>query len=1079
MAQGAPTAPRVLQGSVPGTERWLLCLRSPSFQRSAELRLIRAQSTLSGRQAQIAAYKQLVLADRAAEERAIVATGGRVLRHFWMEDVIEVEVAPSAVPGLRGLTRVVRAVPVQARQMADAGSSDSVGGASLAAPLPLPIGISTDPLNHNVATARTILGMGGPAYLGEGARVAVFDSGIDRDMNGGLAGDQPHPGLVDGAGLSRVEVHLQVNGPRHVDVNTIDGSGIQPYCGGAPVGYRTSVAPTVPWPHSGLAGHGTAMASIIAGNGYTFWSTTMAAGHAPAAKLIDVAFTSWPSTVPQSVGATAPWDGNDADLLGGVDLLWAYLLEIGDPPGALHVLNLSMGADPDPFHPAILALDRIAKEMDILVVACANNTTDTTQSSAGAYHALSVGAVHARTDALPAPNLAFLPILQTARGPLFSDHRRFYPDVCATGAGPGTVITSGGTSTREFRYPLGGWLSPVAMDAGLLMYGIDLDDPLSTGPFGNDVTPLRWRYGTSEAACQVSGAAALYRGFRQSRGTPATAEETRAAILLNVFGVFTDRTGVTSDPSAQHTYTNRNTFGVGYVRDDLLAEFAVRDVAIDPLAEVVTVSGSAPVADSAYEPPLGMGLTPGERYAVVACWQRYTDADGLPGDLPNVDLEVLHGVTPLARSATPANSYERLAFIAPASGQVAFRVRLVGATRPDPVQVQIVARKFSGDIDLSTSANDHIHAGSETVESVSSGSGCTANSQEWNVASILPTGYSNAYGSLPFTPEFGPAPHPTLPPTWFRHNGFGSGWDLNSPTTTHIQYCRQPSPGQPTVLPVVPHHIHGLAFRTWRPMVVGGDLTLTVGIAEMPASPVATGSSLRWNYPPFNAIRRDTFTLTLQNPGPQGPMDFNDFSVVAPFPTPFPWGGDDLHLWLTISSPAGSPVFGVDAILDGFYEQFSGANQLQNGAQFGSMTLYRRTVSPVFLEQVWVHGGPIIGLLGPTALAPRQPLLEVLGSAWSGHGLHVRLASAPGSTAASIWVGNWSGVPLPVGPCDFLLGAGAQPVGLVTDAAGLAAFQMLVPVGFLHLQLGLQATLLTQSGVIMSNGLRVTIGGGL
>jgi hypothetical protein len=115
----------VLQGSVPGTERWLLCLRSPSFQRSAELRLIRAQSTLSGRQAQIAAYKQLVLADRAAEERAIVATGGRVLRHFWMEDVIEVEVAPSAVPGLRGLTRVVRAVPVQARQMADAGMGTS------------------------------------------------------------------------------------------------------------------------------------------------------------------------------------------------------------------------------------------------------------------------------------------------------------------------------------------------------------------------------------------------------------------------------------------------------------------------------------------------------------------------------------------------------------------------------------------------------------------------------------------------------------------------------------------------------------------------------------------------------------------------------------------------------------------------------------------------------------------------------------------------------------------------------------------------------------------------------------------
>jgi hypothetical protein len=238
---------------------------------------------------------------------------------------------------------------------------------------------------------------------------------------------------------------------------------------------------------------------------------------------------------------------------------------------------------------------------------------------------------------------------------------------------------------------------------------------------------------------------------------------------------------------------------------------------------------------------------------------------------------------------------------------------------------------------------------------------------------------------------------------------------------------------------------------------------------------------LRITYPPQNGyIHHDSFTLTLRNPGPQGPLDFNDFSVIAPFPHAFPWGGGDLHIWL--STPVGSPAFGVDAIQDGQYQQFSynpgvpGSYQLQGSAGFGPMALYYKDS---YFERIWRETGPIIGLLGPTALAPRQPLLEVLGSAWSGHGLHVRLASAPGSTAASIWVGNWSGVPSPVGPCDFLLGAGAQPVGLVTDAAGLAAFQMLVPVGFLHLQLGLQATLLTQSGVIMSNGLRVTIGGGL
>jgi hypothetical protein len=266
-------------------------------------------------------------------------------------------------------------------------------------------------------------------------------------------------------------------------------------------------------------------------------------------------------------------------------------------------------------------------------------------------------------------------------------------------------------------------------------------------------------------------------------------------------------------------------------------------------------------------------------------------------------------------------------------------------------------------------------------------------------------------------------------------------------------------------------------------MVVGGDLTLTVQIAEMPATPEATATSLRWTGPPGTVIRSDSFTLTLRNPGPQGPPDFNEFSVIAPFPHAFLWGGGDLHLWL--STTAGSPAFGVDAIFDGAFQSFSynpnvpGSSTLPPNTLFGPMALYRNTGFPGNSEQIWREAGPIIGLLGPTALAPRQPLLEVLGSAWGGHGLHVRLASAPGATAASIWVGDWSGVPSPVGPCDFLLGIGAQPVGLVTDAAGIAAFQMLVPVGFLHLQLGLQATLLTQSGIVMSNGLRVTIGGGL
>ena len=124
---------------------------------------------------------------------------------------------------------------------------------------------------------------------------------------------------------------------------------------------------------------------------------------------------------------------------------------------------------------------------------------------------------------------------------------------------------------------------------------------------------------------------------------------------------------------------------------------------------------------------------------------------------------------------------------------------------------------------------------------------------------------------------------------------------------------------------------------------------------------------------------------------------------------------------------------------------------------------------------------PVIGLLDSPSVMAREPLLEVLGSAWSGQGLHVRLMRTPSAAPASLYIGNWTGVPLPVGPCGFLLGTGAQAVPVAIDSYGIGELSISVPAGLEHYQMGLQAAILTNPGpsVVLSNGLRITIGGAL
>lgn len=151
--------------------------------------------------------------------------------------------------------------------------------------------------------------------------------------------------------------------------------------------------------------------------------------------------------------------------------------------------------------------------------------------------------------------------------------------------------------------------------------------------------------GTSMASPQVCGAATLYRSVK----TTANHLETKVALLVS-----------TEDISAKNPsppYNTRNAYGMGYLRvDTLMTKF---------LSAGKVVNDKLTAASSTKKYPLN--VIKGRAYAVAVAWDRLTVTSK---NWSNLDLEIRSGSTTLAASATPRNLYEKVVFIAKATGTV-------------------------------------------------------------------------------------------------------------------------------------------------------------------------------------------------------------------------------------------------------------------------------------------------------------------------------------------------------------------------------------------------------------------------
>jgi subtilisin family serine protease len=977
-------------------------LRTSSINLRERLQEIRTAVSATQRRALLTQLDQLVATDQGDLATLITSLGGTIERHYWVVNALAVEVPVSALDRIRAHQRVRRLVPVRSRGPAEAGS----GAEAMPAP---PIGASTDDNNHRVQLGRQILQAAGITNTtGEGVVVAIVDTGVDADASAGLG--TPHPAFVDGAGATRIVGHFMAG---NIDCNNFPAPALT---------YQ-------PCAHSRHARHGTGVAAIVAGRQVMDPLTTpplfvSSEGHAPGARIVDVSIITVPEVWSPNLQRLVPaawafWRTDDATMLGGIQALRTHILSSDT---GVYVANISFDGWSDPDDPVPAAWDALAQDEDVVLINAAGNAADETRLSNGFYHGLSVGSVHARLD----PQAEFVPMADTSRGPLSSNWSRLFPDVCATGAGGSTDYVGGGVATL-LQMPL-----------------LDLFDSSSrTGcasapPEGVPIPagPIYYARGTSQASPHVAGAAAVYRGARPQ----ATAEETRAALLLNTVSPLPGPGG-----SSQHTYRNRNTFGVGYVRNDLLAEFAARDQPLAPairaLHQVVQLQPSAPNADVTYA-----GVAPG-RYAAAICWQRYPinlTVGPSFGPLPNVDLEVWAGTTLLARSVSPANAYERVAFAIP-TGVSTVTLRVLGVSLPaNLLPVQVVAREF---LDPATPQL----AVTGSVTALPQGAACAAQAPDLRVTRVVPTAYDGAYGSMPFV----------LP----RQDATNQYRSLDLGSFRPFKYVLLEVAAAQMGGPMT---IGALAFRTWRPFQASGSVVLNViwmddsGIPTAPIGSLVTPGSSWGSWPVVGGV-----SLTSPPPDWSG-LRFDTWPIVVPLTWPFQYQGvRSLRIWLEYNMQATQGVLEVDAIQDGPTTTGYAMGLPQLGGVSGPG------------NTIWPGVCPIIGLAtaSPVTLPPR---LQAFGEPCLGQTVLLDLTQATPGAGSWLMIGTFGSSVFGNNPncTQHVLSPVTFTIPMPIDGAGRAQWTFPIPVttSLLFSETACQVLVMQPPG-FLSNGVLVRVGG--
>jgi subtilisin family serine protease len=316
------------------------------------------------------------------------------------------------------------------------------------------------------------------------------------------------------------------------------------------------------------------------------------------------------------VGYSLPDVTNGLALLSTIAKAWQQVL-MDTAKYKIKVANMSYEGTASAISIEEQAMDRVAELGDIVITVSAGNSGKPRAPFAhGGTNLLAVGAVE--------PNNRKVGTFSN-RGPIASDPQRNYPHIMANGV-------------------------------NMIMPRADVETWEKLG------------WGTSFAAPQVGGAAALYRSVKPK----ATAIETRCALLATT----EDIAGKNRIPP----YDNRDAFGFGYLRDDRLVALAKGGL------NAFVLNGRFQKKPGTIK--ISYQVRAGQYYAAVLGWNRSITALSL---WSNFDLEVYQGKALLGSSKSSRNLYEKVVFRPSVTGKVDFVISVPFFESAPSVQVALVA----------------------------------------------------------------------------------------------------------------------------------------------------------------------------------------------------------------------------------------------------------------------------------------------------------------------------------------------------------------------------------------------------
>jgi len=613
---------RHVRGELPGTRRWIVQFKTRSFSLDELVAAVQRGDTERA-SALVASYPARVEKDMAQFEEFLESIGGRVIVKWWIINGCGIEVPEG---------KISKVIAWPGTWKVEPDLYYAALGCETRTSAPVPDGESIDEYNHEAVRAHQAT----PSWTGEGHGtgpstypiIAICDGG----MNFNYTPPQSQP-------TNRPHAMYYTNGDT--------GNGTSRLLQFSPGQYVTTVGgATTSQATNPIDDHQDQVAAIAAAADWISDGENDD-GQAPGARLLSYNILYWDTLLrtaySTSASQIAAWNQIATD---------KWVSQCG-PIVRFNIVaaNMSFGSSPDPQSGPQIALNNCAVCADVFIATPTGNAGIDLGDTQYCANGLNVGAVKSTFKTYPPPGAGLV---------FFNGNASRWPTI-PTLTWPGYGTFNASTTKRAVSW--NSWGNPCPDNLAKSVPQIVACGIWPKVGMRNDESKKATQQGTSLAAPQVVGAAALFRGgpTGDTSWTQPTALETRAAILATA-----------EDISALNTAPT----GAGFLRTDRLANLGGTQLttatatrnniqANDVGANIISFANFNVVA--------------GQTYGIAIAWNRRTEMPMPPSDWPDLDIEIT-GATSAVQPRyfiTAHDLHDAITVQASATGTISVAVKLV------------------------------------------------------------------------------------------------------------------------------------------------------------------------------------------------------------------------------------------------------------------------------------------------------------------------------------------------------------------------------------------------------------------